>query len=214
MTVQTKVISVGEILISHRLQSALIESLFHVAVISNKMHRFKLIQKGTTKSENGENMRVYALMNGTYDGGNDYDISKSGIQCAIDTSVGKFFRLVVKDDDVKLTAISNAQNQSLSLTLKHGDVFEIGRDRFELVKHERNVNRSDNCSGGFPCFHHEHSMDERKASDRVDCQYPDCFFACWCIADLNEHITSDDGHKGQLLPRNVSSSLFVRYSSL
>lgn len=139
-------------------------------------------------------------MNGTYDGGNDYQSMKNGIECEVASpGIGKYFRLVVEDNDVKMTSTSGAD--VISLTLKHGDTFEVDGEQFELKKHERVANQNADRSSGCPCYHPHNPVDEMKAINRIDCPYSGCLFACWCIADLNEHIASDHGRQGQFSSR-------------
>lgn len=162
------------------------------------MHRFQLRQK------NAQPNRIYALINGVYYGGG-ID-TQADIICDSSAISGHVIRLIVSDDGVKLSSIPNSsikingtmQKTSLTNTImRHGDLIGIGRDVFELVEREPPMCRR-NMDSGFPCYHPYNPRDELKTLSRIDCVYPKCFFACWCIADLNEHTRSDEGHKGKM----------------
>lgn len=170
----------------------------------SKMHRFQLIQK------NAGTPYIYALMDGNYFGGN----TDSDIICLTPTtpvSNQKRFRLVVLGNVVKLSSNNtmiyiNGTAQETPLKkriLKHGDLIGIGCSTtpeciedptchvFELIKREKPTPKSTNR---WPCYHPPTEHDVLKTQNRVDCRYPNCFFACWNIADLNEHMINSQEH--------------------
>lgn len=166
------------------------------------MHRFQLHKKNSSTKEATQ---VYALMNGVYFGGNDLETKITGIQCSSSAVNQKSIRLLVSDDGVLLSSTPstpvkiNGTMRKTSLTnviVKHGDRIGIGSDDvFELIETDPSTTeRMKHRSTGYPCYHAYNPMDELKTNNRLDCRYPNCAFACWCIADLNEHIRNADGH--------------------
>lgn len=177
------------------------------------MHHFQFCRKKPAPNH------IYALMNGMYCGGS---AAESDIR--IDTqipflSIANVFRLVVSDDGVKISTYPNSsieiqingtkpKTPLTDFIIEPGDCIEIGRNVFELVKHEPAMSQKNISSGRHPCHHPHNPLDERKSIYRIDCPYPKCPFACWCIADLNNHFRADDGHQGKRLsdpkPLNIN----------
>ncbi len=160
-------------------------------------------------------------MDGVYFGGN----TDRDILCLSPTSTPsneKRFRLTVQDNVATLssqntTIYINGKAQDTPLKnrkLKPGDLIGIGCQTsqesiddpagyvFEFIKHERpSPKRRD--PNKFGCHHPPSEYDFLKALNRVDCPYRNCFFACWNMGDLNEHLRTNEEHIAEFEKRRT-----------